>query len=533
MHFPSGATTLLASLALGVSTVSAGFNSGRSDNIAVYWGQNSYGQGSGNLAQQRLSYYCQNTNVNIIPLAFLNVIVNPTTVNFANAGDRCNVFAGTTLLSCPEIEADIKTCQAAGKTILLSIGGATYTEGGFPSSAAAITAANNIWAMFGPVQSGSTAKRPFGTAVVDGFDFDFESVTTNMAPFGQRLRTLMDSAGGKKYYLSAAPQCPYPDQADKDMLDGAVYFDFILVQFYNNYCGIQSFTPGTSSQFNFNFETWDNWAKTVSLNKNVKVLLGIPGNSGAGAGYMSASALAPVIKYCKSFSSFGGVMVWDMSQMWANTGFLDGLVSDLGQNVPVSSRPVTMTTAAPPQSTPKTTGSTPATTASNPSSSLVPQWGQCGGQGYTGPTQCQPPYVCVYGGQWWSSCQAGGAQQPPSTLKTTARPATTSNPTTPTNNPSPGQVAEWGQCGGIGYTGSTQCQSGLVCVKGGDWWSSCQKSTGQSGGGSNPPSSGGGSPSTGTVPQWGQCGGIGYTGSTACKSPYRCVTSSQWWAQCQ
>ena len=28
---------------------------------------------------------------------------------------------------------DIKTCQANGKTILLSIGGATYTEGGFTS----------------------------------------------------------------------------------------------------------------------------------------------------------------------------------------------------------------------------------------------------------------------------------------------------------------------------------------------------------------------------------------------------------------
>jgi len=40
----------------------------------------------------------------IITLAFLNVIVNPTTVNFASAGDRCTTFPGTSLLSCPEIE---------------------------------------------------------------------------------------------------------------------------------------------------------------------------------------------------------------------------------------------------------------------------------------------------------------------------------------------------------------------------------------------------------------------------------------------
>lgn len=114
-----------------------------------------------------------------------------------------------------------------------------------------------------------------------------------MAPFAQRLRTLMDastSAGGKAYYLSAAPQCPYPDVADNDMLNGAVSFDFIMVQFYNNYCGLQSFVPGATTQNNFNFDTWDNWARTVSLNKKVKVLLGIPGNTGAaGSRYASGA----------------------------------------------------------------------------------------------------------------------------------------------------------------------------------------------------------------------------------------------------
>ena len=67
------------------------------------------------------------------------------------------------------IRADIKTCQSTyGKTIMLSVGGATYSEGGFSSSSAAVSAANNIWAMFGPVQSGSSVLRPFGSAVVDG-----------------------------------------------------------------------------------------------------------------------------------------------------------------------------------------------------------------------------------------------------------------------------------------------------------------------------------------------------------------------------
>lgn len=45
-----------------------------------------------------------NKTSQIIPLAFLNIIVNPTNINFANVGDRCSKFPGTNLLKCPEIE---------------------------------------------------------------------------------------------------------------------------------------------------------------------------------------------------------------------------------------------------------------------------------------------------------------------------------------------------------------------------------------------------------------------------------------------
>ena len=243
----------LAVILAAAQTVFAGFNPNSQSNLAVYWGQNSAGGAS---TQARLSTYCNNTAFNIIPLAFLNIIKNPTTVNFASASDRCTVFVGTTLLSCPEIEEDIKTCQAAGKTILLSIGGATYTEGGFTSINEAQTWASTIWAMFGPPQSGSSVNRPFGSAVVDGFDFDFESTTQNMAPFANGLRSLMDADGSKKFYLSAAPQCVYPDQADRDMLIGAnaTFFDFLMIQYYNNGCGASSYIPGAANQWNFNFD---------------------------------------------------------------------------------------------------------------------------------------------------------------------------------------------------------------------------------------------------------------------------------------
>ena len=343
----------LAACAIGAQ---AGFNPSASNNVEVYWGQNSYGAGSGSLAQQRLSYYCTNPNVDIITMAFvteINGAGGAPEINFANAGNNCTTFDGTQLLNCPQIAEDIAMCQSQGKTIMLSIGGATYSEGGFSSSDAAVAGAHLIWETFGPQQSGSSAKRPFGSSAVDGFDFDFEAGVNNMVPFGTTLRSLMNSAtssSGRKFYLSAAPQCPYPDYADNSMLNGTVPFDFLGkylnahpqgptsdrladsrppgVQFYNNYCGVQSYTAGASTQNNFNFDTWDTWAHSVSANPSVKVLLGVPGGpTGAGSGYEPVSTLKGVVGYSKQFSSFGGAMVWDLSQTYANSGFLEGLKS--------------------------------------------------------------------------------------------------------------------------------------------------------------------------------------------------------------
>ena len=229
---------------------------------------------------------------------------------------------------------DINTCQANGKIIILSMGGATYSGGGFESADAATEAARNLWATFGPEQSGTNVLRPFGSAVIDGFDYDFESATSNMVPFGQELRRLMDEAtagGDKHFYMTAAPQCPYPDQANGEALAaGGVFFDFIMIQFYNNYCGVQSYVPGAEQQNNFNMATWDAWAASTSVNPDVKILLGIPANTGAGAGYTEGEALASAIGYSKQYASFGGVMMWDMSQLYANEGFLGEVVGSLG-----------------------------------------------------------------------------------------------------------------------------------------------------------------------------------------------------------
>lgn len=232
----------------------------------------------------------------------------------------------------PPHSEDIKTCQKEGKTILFSIGGATYTEGGFPSESAAVEGANLLWQTFGPASSSNSTKsaakvyRPFGDASVDGFDFDFEANVQNTLPFAQQLRKLMDADSSKKRFLTAAPQCPYPDAANKDILHGPVSIDAVWVQFYNNFCGLNAFQDGNGNKSSFNFDQWDNWASTVSQNKDVKVMLGVPANTGAaGSGYVPASQLTPIIQYSKQFKSFGGVMMWDVTQAYGNDGFLDAV----------------------------------------------------------------------------------------------------------------------------------------------------------------------------------------------------------------
>ncbi|KAF7720191.1 Chitinase [Penicillium ucsense] len=356
-------SVLLASL----RSVQAKLDLNSAKNIAIYWGQNSL-QGNGGQVQQPLGYYCDT----VIPLAFDMMINGPggaPEVDFSVTSQDCDVFPGTQLKNCPKIGDDITTCQQKGKTILLSIGGATYSEGGFKSEADAKAGAKLMWETFGPTRAGSDALRPFGNATLDGFDFDFEATVTHMATFANELRTLMDQDTSKKYFLTAAPQCPYPDQADKDILNGPVSVDAVFVQFYNNFCGVNNFNAdSTSSQYNF--ETWDNWAKTVSQNKKVKVLLGVPADTtAASTGYVPAAKLAEIIEYTKKFESFGGVMMWDVTQGYANTGFIESARKALGGPDSATTTSTAEPEAAPTSTAAPSTADAPASPMSTSTSS--------------------------------------------------------------------------------------------------------------------------------------------------------------------
>jgi len=208
-------------------------------NVVAY-----YGQG---FNQSRLSYYCQNSAIDIIPIGFVNVFPDqegtygyPGT-NFGNQcggswidpeGHETQMFA-----SCSQLAEDIPICQAAGKKIFISLGGdapGNYIK----DDASAVDFADYMWATFGPMPSTAdgqpyTGARPFGAAVVDGFDFDIETLVESIPQgatidghYGTMINQLRSHFQGKPYYISGAPQCNVPDVHLSQALQTS-YFDYL------------------------------------------------------------------------------------------------------------------------------------------------------------------------------------------------------------------------------------------------------------------------------------------------------------------
>ncbi|KAF9435576.1 Chitinase 1 [Entomortierella beljakovae] len=320
LNFLSSINTLVYFLVLDlvVFNLCYAFDINKDNNFVNYWGQNSFGASGGNAQfwQKPLEDYCQSTEgENVIVLAFLHVFNSGTRdlprMDLSNQCNPNNVFPGTSLLHCPQTGSGVKLCQSKGKAILLSLGGAAGSYG-FSNDGEAKDFAKMIWNLF---LGGTSATRPLGDAVLDGVDLDIEGGSQIGYPaFVTELRALFATDPSKRYYISAAPQCPFPDAYLGQTLQSA-WIDMVFVQFYNNYCGTQAY--GT---FNFNFEQWDNWAKTTSVNRNVKIFLGVPASrTAANAGYVSPNKLHEIVDSlrCK-YNSFGGVMMWDISQSYAN-----------------------------------------------------------------------------------------------------------------------------------------------------------------------------------------------------------------------
>lgn len=135
-----------------------------SGQTVAYFGQ------FGDPGTDSLSKFCSNTNIDIIVLAFVNVYKGAGGLPGMNMGRHCgNKIAGTDLLDCPDMGKDIIACQASGKKVLLSLGGESAGGNSLPDDKSASDLGENLWKLFGEGK-GLETKRPFGGALVDGFD---------------------------------------------------------------------------------------------------------------------------------------------------------------------------------------------------------------------------------------------------------------------------------------------------------------------------------------------------------------------------
>lgn len=296
---------LIATLATSVWAEAKAFDYSLRLNLAVYWGQNSLGLLlSKGEAEKNLTDYCADDTVNIILLSFLDVFPgNDSIPTLTLHGSQYSYQYQDELT---DIALQIQTCQDQGKIVLLSLGGegANY---GFLNDSQAEAFADTLWQMFGDANL-TAQKRPFGEVKVDGFDLDIETnLTVGFDTLGKSLRKKFEGAS-KKYYLSAAPQCPFPEKALGPTLN-STWLDFAFIQFYNNQYNCDANTD------QFNWITWAQWAQDTSPNKDIKMFLGLPGSLDlAASGYIGDSkVLKNKIELASSNATFGGIMLWDAS----------------------------------------------------------------------------------------------------------------------------------------------------------------------------------------------------------------------------
>ena len=144
--------------------------------------------------------------------------------------------------------------------------------------------------------------RPLGDAVLDGIDFDIEGGTSEH--WDELARYLSQySTRGKKVFLTAAAQCPFPDQWVGGALKTGLY-DYVRVQFYNNPpC---QYTPGELSNLQ---NSWKQWTSSVHA---TKIFLGLPAApDAAGSGFIPVNDLtSKVLPAINGSAKYGGVMLW-------------------------------------------------------------------------------------------------------------------------------------------------------------------------------------------------------------------------------
>ncbi|RZB99526.1 Acidic endochitinase [Glycine soja] len=133
---------------------------------------------------------CATGNYDYVIVAFLPTFGDGQTPMINLAG-HCDPYSK----GCTGLSSDIESCQAKG--IKLS-------------------------------------SRPLGPAILDDIDFDIEGGSNqHWGDLAKFLKGYGMAKQGKQAFITAAPQCPFPDAWIGNALTTGL-FDFVCVQFYNN-----------------------------------------------------------------------------------------------------------------------------------------------------------------------------------------------------------------------------------------------------------------------------------------------------------
>ncbi|KAJ6440369.1 LOW QUALITY PROTEIN: endochitinase CHI3 [Purpureocillium lavendulum] len=272
--------------------------------LAVYWGAES--------GSTTLDNVCSDGSYNIVNLAFLNYFFSDggypsTAIGDLGGPSAAQRQAGATgLQDGSSLIPALQKCQAAGKLLLLSIGGAnSFADVTLDNDAQGEQIADTLWNLF---LGGQSALRPFGDIKLDGIDLDNESGNhVGYLAMIRRLRAHFSTDGSKPYYLSAAPQCSFREASQ--WLDVYREVDMVWVQFYS--CG----------QSNEGFEqAVANWAGGIG---GAQLFIGALASTDddESPGYIDAGALVASIQGVKNMGvgNYAGVMLWD-AQLAADNG---------------------------------------------------------------------------------------------------------------------------------------------------------------------------------------------------------------------
>ncbi|EGX87991.1 chitinase 1 precursor, putative [Cordyceps militaris CM01] len=276
--------------------------------LTVYWGAED--------SSTTLDNVCSDPSYDIVNLAFLSYFFRDggypqLSISTLGGPSPAQQAAGaTSLQDGAELVPALRKCQRSGKRVILSMGGAQeYADVTLKDDAQGEHIAQTVWDLF-LGGTNNAALRPFGSVKLDGVDLDNESANpTGYVAMTKKFRSLMNADASKQYFLTAAPQCPFPDASEP--LDVVQLLDYVWVQFYNNGdCNI------AQSGFNDAVRTWSRGIGNATL-----FIGALASGADGDQGFVDASTFNSAIEGVKAMNlpNYGGAMLWE-AQLAVNNG---------------------------------------------------------------------------------------------------------------------------------------------------------------------------------------------------------------------